>query len=101
VAALDVMRPYTPEQLFAAKSPLVTVDIAQGGEKSISQWISTTTTLAIGVKPDLAAAYFLRGWAVNLTQPGNPAAIADIERALALAPNELLFVQSAAYLGKK
>jgi hypothetical protein len=97
-AALDAMRPYTPEQIFAPKSPLITVDVAQGWEKSITQWMTRTTTLAIGVKPDLAAAYYLRGWAINLGQPGSAVALADIEKAAQLDPKEPLFAAALQYL---
>jgi hypothetical protein len=94
------MRPYTPEQLFGPKSVMLSIQIAQGWEKSITSWITETTTLAIAAKSDLAAAYFLRGWGINLTQPGSPAAIADLEKAVQLAPNETLFNQSASFVKK-
>lgn len=97
-AALNVVRAYPPQTLFSATAPLLTVDIAKGWEKSIVQWITTTTTAAIGLQPDLAGAYFLRGWAGNLAKPGSAAALADIDRAVQLSPNDLLFTQSAAYL---
>lgn len=100
-AALNVMRAYTPDKLFAAASPPLAVDIAKGWEKSVVQWITTTTTAAVGAQPDLAAGYFLRGWALNVAQPGSAAALADIEKAAQLAPNDLLFSQSVAYLRKK
>ncbi len=100
-AALDDMRPYTPEQIFSAKSPLLTMQIAQGWEKSVANWITKTTTLAVGASPNLAAAYFLRGWANAIASPGSAAAVADVEKALTLAPAEPLYAASAAYLRKK
>ncbi|MCL5264107.1 MAG: hypothetical protein M1343_02730 [Chloroflexi bacterium] len=64
-------------------------------------WITATTSGAIQAQPDLAGAYFLRGWAINLQSPGNPAALADIERAARLDPKEPLFSQSVAFLRKR
>jgi len=67
----------------------------------VTDSITTTTGLALQLKPDLAAAYFLRGWAVHLISPASPAALADIRRAAELEPNEKLFTESLAYLKKK
>ena len=39
----------------------------------------------------LAAAYFLRGWAINVSKPGDPAVQADITKAAQLKPSEALF----------
>lgn len=99
-AALDVLRQYPPEQLFAADTPLVKGTIAEGWEQQVTDSITTTTNLAIQLKPDLAAAYFLRGWGVHLTDPANPSALADIERAAQIAPDDKLFTESLAFLKK-
>jgi len=99
-AALDVMRPYTADQIFGSNTPLVTGTIASGWEDALSERIITSTTRALAVKPDLAAAYFLRGWATHLVKPGDPQVKADIEKAAALAPNEPLFAEGLAYLKK-
>ncbi|MBI3944037.1 MAG: hypothetical protein HY326_13555 [Chloroflexi bacterium] len=98
---LDVMRPYSPEILWGQQTPLVTGTMAEGWAPQLTYWISSTTNMAIKVKPDLAAAYFLRGWALNLQKPGNPEAVADVERAAKLAPQEKLFADSLAYLRKR
>src|SRR5439155_9150725 len=50
------------------------------------------------VQPDLAPAYFLRGWATYRKDPNSPAALADIKQAAALAPKDALYSQSIAYL---
>ncbi len=97
-AVLDVMRAYPPEQLFSPDTPLVKGTVAEGYEPNPTAIITQTTDLALEFKPDLAAAYFLRGWAVQLVDPGNPSVLADIERAAQLAPNEALFTDSLAYL---
>jgi len=99
-AALDVMRPYTADQIFGSNTPLVTGTIASGWEDALSERIITGTTRALAVEPELAAAYFLRGWATHLVKPGDPQVKADIEKAAALAPNEPLFAEGLAYLKK-
>jgi len=99
-AALDVMRPYTASQIFASDTPLVTGTIASGWEDTLSERIITSTTQALAVEPDLAAAYFLRGWAIHLVKPDDPQVKADIEKAATLAPDEPLFTAGLAYLKK-
>jgi len=92
-AALDVMRPYSPEQIFSPDSPLIVGTVAEGWEETLSDWVIGSTNLALEAQPDLAGAYFLRGWAKYLVNPDSPAALADIERATELAPDEPLFTQ--------
>jgi hypothetical protein len=99
-ATLDTMRPYQPAELFGADTPLIRGTTAEGWEQQVTDSITRTTDLALKLKPDLAAAYFLRGWAIHLTDPGNPSVLADIERADQLDPNEALFKQSLEYLRK-
>jgi hypothetical protein len=99
-AALDVMRPYTASQIFASDTPLVTGTIASGWEEALSERVISSTTQALAVEPDLAAAYFLRGWATHLVKPDDPQVKADIEKAAALDPNEPLFAAGVAYLKK-
>jgi len=97
-AALDVMGDYSVEELFSQPSPLVVGTVAEGWEDALAQHIQNSATLALQVQPDLAAAWFLRGWATHLSNPGSPEALSDIERAAELDPNEPLFTQSVAYL---
>jgi hypothetical protein len=100
-AALDALRKYSPAELFGAKPPVVSGTNAEGWEQQVTDEITRTTDLALKLQPDLAPALFLRGWAVHLTDPANPAALADIERAAQLAPDDKLFADSAAYLRKQ
>jgi hypothetical protein len=97
-AALDVLRPLPPAELFGTGSPLVQGTVAEGFEAQLTYAITQSTGLALAIKPDLAAAHFLRGWAVQQTDPGNPSVLANIERAAELDPDEALFVDSLAYL---
>lgn len=100
-AALDAMRPYAPEQLFAADTPLVVGTTAESWVPELTAEITGTTELALKLQPDLAAASFLHGWALHLASPADPAALADVERAAQLAPGDKLFSESLAYLRKK
>lgn len=97
-AALSVMRPYPPDQLFSLTGPLIVGTPAEGWESALADWITQTTNSAIQVQPDLAAAYFLRGYGEWLADQKNPAALQDIEKAAALAPNEKLFSESVEFL---
>ncbi|NIO70530.1 MAG: hypothetical protein GTN71_16255 [Anaerolineae bacterium] len=97
-AALDVMGDYRVEELFSQPSPLVVGTVAEGWEDALAQYIQDNATRALQVQPDLAAAWFLRGWATHLVNPGSTEALADIERAAELDPNEPLFTQSVAHL---
>jgi len=97
-ATLDLMRPLPTAELFKRDSTLIKGTMAEGWEDALSQWITTTTTSALTVEPNSAAAYFLRGWAEYIAKPTDPAALSDIEKAAELAPDEKLFSESAAFL---
>jgi hypothetical protein len=104
-AALDVLRPHPPAELFSADTPLVKGTMAEGWEQPLTDQITQTAGLLIDSPvPDLApaktlaAAHFLRGWALHLTAPASPAALTDVERAAQLDPAEPLYAASAEYL---
>jgi hypothetical protein len=97
-AAVDVMRPYNPDQIWTLDTPLLLGTPAEGWEMALSDWISWTTNLALGVEPDLAPALFLRGWARFLLDPVDPAIAADVSRAAGLDPGDPLYADSLAYL---
>jgi hypothetical protein len=100
-AVLDLMRAYKPAELWSAETPLVKGSTAEGWEQQMTDEITRTTDLALTAMPDLATAYFLRGWGVHLTDPTNQSVLADIERAAQIDPKEALFSESLAYLRKK
>lgn len=97
-AALDIVRAYPPEQLFSQQNPLVNDTVARGWTRRLSTWVTTTTTAALEAEPDLAPAFFLRGWATYLIDPTDPQVLADIERAARLNTADPLYTQSVAYL---
>ncbi len=101
-AAVDLMRPYPPAQIFTSTTPLVVGTVAEGWLPQLTQPITTSATSALQARPDLAAAYFLRGWAEYLADPVNllPQAKSDVTKAASLAPNDALYKQSAAFLAQ-
>jgi hypothetical protein len=99
-AVLNLMRAHKLDELWSAEPPLVQGTTAESWEQQVTDEITQTTDLALATVPDLAAAYFLRGWGVHLTDPTNPSVLADVERAAQLDPNEILFKQSLEYLRK-
>jgi hypothetical protein len=97
-AAIDVLRPYTPDQIFSVNGPLIKGTVAETWEPTLADWITQTTNSAIQVQPNLAAAYFLRGLGEYLANPQDPAVLQDVEHAAQLAPDEQLFSDSVKFL---
>lgn len=97
-AVIGILSGYEAEELFKHPNPLITGSVAEGFESSLIERIITYTTQAIDIHPDLAEAYFLRGWAHYLDDPAGTAALTDVEEAAALAPGQPLFADSVAYL---
>ncbi len=101
-AALDVMRQYTPQQLFDPSGPLFAEEsVASGWQFETTSRVTTTAELALAQEPTFAPALFLRAWAEQIATPGAPSVIIDIERAAALAPDEKLYSSSLAYLRRR
>jgi hypothetical protein len=100
-AAVNLMRLYPASQIFRGDTPLVKGTVADGWAPQLTEAITTSATAALGVKTNLAPAYFLRGWATFLANPAKPSAQAkaDVQKAAALAPTDVLFTQAAALLG--
>lgn len=97
-AVMVVLRPHQPADLFNRDTPLIKGTLIEDWQEVLINWITTTTSSAIAAQPDLAAAYFLRGLATYLQDPGSPLALDDVERAAQLDPNEPLYAQSVVYL---
>lgn len=97
-ASLEVMRAYRPEEIFSQPTPLITGAVAEGWEEALSEWILDLTNQAIEVEPELAPAYFLRGWARFLVESASPDVLADVQRAAELDPQDALFSDSLEYL---
>ena len=99
-AAVDLMRPYNAAQIFSAQTPLVVGSTAEAWVPELTGAIAQSTTAALALKPDLAPAYFLRGWALYLADPAanRARARADVERAAALNPGDARYRDAAAFL---
>jgi hypothetical protein len=97
-AVLDVLRAYPPADLFRVNTPLVADTPAEYNLDSFTTYINEAANAALQANPDLAAAYFLRGWATYLQDPGSVNALHDVERAAQLDPGESLYAQSVVYL---
>jgi tetratricopeptide (TPR) repeat protein len=97
-AALEEMRPLTPEAIFSLESPLILGTAAEMWIGELSQYLIMFADGALAVQPDLAEAYFLRGWARFLADPNDPAVLTDVAQAAQLAPYDPLIVESNDYL---
>lgn len=97
-AVLNQMKAYTPAQLFTVRTPLIVATQAVGWEGSLSDYITTTTTANLRASPNLAAAYFVRGWGIFQHSPGTLAALPDVEKAAQLEPANPLYTSSVTFL---
>ena len=99
-AAVDELRPYEIADLLdpVPESPLFAGTVAEGFDETIAEYIIRYATDALAVQPDNAAAHYLLGWAQNLLDRTDPAALENIERATELAPGDDLYSKSLAFL---
>jgi hypothetical protein len=97
-AALELFRPYGPEQIFSPQTPLVAGTTAEGWESNLKDYVADFTGKALQAMPDLAAAYYLRAWATYLVNPSDSGILPDLEMAAQLDPGEKLFSDALSYL---
>jgi hypothetical protein len=97
-AAVDLMRPYSVEQIFSAATPLVVGTAAEGWQPELSGYLLSSADAALAVQPELAPAWFIRAWAHYLDNPASPQVAASLARAAELAPDDALFAQAVAAL---
>ena len=95
-AAVDLMRPYSPAQVFDPAGPLIADTVAEGMEGALSGYIIESADAALALKPDLAEAYLMRGWARYLVDPASPQVRADVHQAAALRPGDAFLAGCAA-----
>ncbi len=91
-------RRYGAAQIFRVDSPLIVGTVAESFLPQLTEEITASVAAALTVKPNLAPAYFLRGWASFLAGQPRAQVKADVERAAALAPGDPLFSQAAQLL---
>lgn len=97
-AVMAILRGVGAEGLFIPETELIIGTPAEGWESTLADWIDQSVTPALALKPDLAAAYFLRGWAAYIRAHDPAAAVADVQKAAALAPDEELFRKSLEFI---
>jgi hypothetical protein len=95
-AAVDLMRPHVPAQVFDPSGPLIAGTVAEGMEGILSTHIIESADAALALKPDLAEAYLMRGWARYLVDPVDPQVRSDVHQAAVLRPGDAFFADCAA-----
>ena len=88
------MRSHRPWELFSTESVLVSQTAAEGWEKEIQNWIILFTDKALEAEPDMAAAYFLRAWAIYIVDKSDPGVMKNLRKAVVLNPNETLYSET-------
>jgi putative hemolysin len=97
-AAVDLMRPYSIEQIFSADTPLVSGTAAEGWQAELSGYLLGSADAALAVQPELAPAWFVRAWGRYLADPADPRVALDAARAAELAPDDALYAAAVAAL---
>jgi hypothetical protein len=100
-AVMGILSGYSVEELFSQPNPLIVGTVAEGFESRLVETIKAYTTRALAARPDLAEAYFLRGWAHYLENPTSTAALEDVQQAADLAPEQPLIAASVDYLSNE
>ena len=97
-AAIELLRAVGADGLFISESDLIVGTAAEGWTPTLADWIDQTVNPALEFNPDFAAAYFLRGWGAYVREFDTAAAVADVQKAAELAPNEELYTKSLEFL---
>jgi hypothetical protein len=95
---IDILRNYNAPDLFSRESTLIVGTSAEGSVDIMAEWTHTYANNSLTLRPDMASALFLRGWAAFLLNPEDPAVLADIQQAAALDPDEPLYAEALAFL---
>ncbi len=96
--AVEVMRDEGADGLFIPETALITGTIAAGWQTEVADRLTSNATAALEVQPELAAAYFVRGWGEYVRSFDEAAAVADVQKAAELAPDEELYSKSVEFL---
>lgn len=97
-AVLEILRNVGADGLFIPTSELIVGTVAESWEPTLADWIVKSVDPALALQPELAPAYFLRGWAAYLREHDNAAAVPDVQKAAELAPDEELYTKSLEFL---
>jgi hypothetical protein len=96
-AAVALMRPTPPEQIFSAPSPLITGTPAEGFEGALASNLISHAESALSFDPNRPAATFLLGWGQYINDPASAEARTNIAKAAQLAPDDAFYAACAAY----
>jgi len=101
-AAVDLMRPLDPAEVFDPFGPLLAGTAAEGWESLAGEYLADYATRALIVEPDLASAYIVRAVGRMLID-GNAWAVAliDIDDALDIAPGDAFYQALAEYAAEQ
>jgi hypothetical protein len=66
--------------------------------QQLSTNLVASATAAVAVEPNLADAFFVRGWGEFIVDPTSAAAKADVAKAAGIDPTDAFFAASAALL---
>ncbi|MBX3015985.1 MAG: hypothetical protein KF832_30975 [Caldilineaceae bacterium] len=97
-AVLELLQSVGADGLFTPTSELIVGTVAESWEPTLADWIVNSVDPALALQPDLAPAYFLRGWAAYLREHNLAAAVPDVQQAADLAPDEALYTKSLEFL---
>ena len=98
-AVLDMMREYSPEDVFAPDGPLITGTAAETHLATMAVTILDYTDRAIAQRPEDPAIYAVRALGHALSRPpGLGQALETIVRANGIAPTDTFLQQMKAYL---
>jgi len=100
-AAIEILRTYSPEEIYSPSSPLIVNTVAEGWESALRDWMYRATDKALMVNYPLAPAYFLRGWAAYTLDPKDPQVIRELETAALLDPEEPFYQECLDFLKSK
>jgi len=92
-SSMEIVRQYTPSQIFSEDSPLITEIPACDLAKELSVQLNRVTASAIEVEPELPDGWLLRGWGIYMQEPNSPLVTEYLERALLMNPEDT-FLQS-------
>ena len=97
--ALELIRGLSPADVFDADGPLVSDTVAIGWQEAMGQYLIDHATRALAVSPDLHEAYAVRAVGqVLLRQGAWGEALADMDAAAALQPDEPFYQAAIEYL---
>ncbi|PKN82630.1 MAG: hypothetical protein CVU47_02230 [Chloroflexi bacterium HGW-Chloroflexi-9] len=97
--ALDLIRSLSPAEVFDASGPLVSDTVAVGAQEAMGQYLLDHATRALAVSPEMHEAYAVRAVGqVLLRSDAWGEAIADMDAAAALQPDEPFYQAAIEYL---